>query len=148
MDALAPGDERRQLRVIDIKLTAQPSPGYFAEVALYSMALAGWLIDEGLDRQFVVVPDGAVWPGSHEASNLLKLRREAERKGLQPSADRLRDAIQEDLELVPFQVFALHVRRFLRFDVPRGAFDALVRTGVARRQPLFVLRVPGRRPAR
>ena len=117
-EVLASGDERRQLRVIDIKLTAQPSPGYFAEVALYSMALAGWLIDEGLDGQFVVAPDGAVWPGSHEASNLLKWQHDAKKKGLQPSPDQLRDAMQPDLELVPFEVFVLRVRRFLRFEVP------------------------------
>ena len=72
---LPANDLRRQLRVIDIKLTAHPSPGYFAEIAYYSMALAGWLIDQGLDQQFVVVPDGAVWPGSYEASNLLRLSR-------------------------------------------------------------------------
>src|SRR5207253_1249217 len=53
---LAPGDARRQLRVIDIKLTAQASPGYFGEVALYSMALAGWLLDQNLGNEFVVVP--------------------------------------------------------------------------------------------
>ena len=115
---LASGDERRQLRVIDIKLTAQPSPGYFAEVVLYSMALAGWLVDEGLDGLFVVVPDGAVWPGSHDASNLLKCQRDAESKGLQPTVGQLRDAMQEDLELVPFEVFVLRIRSFLRFDVP------------------------------
>jgi hypothetical protein len=53
---LPPGDSRHQLRVIDIKLTAQASPGYYGEVAFYSMVLVGWLIDEGLDNQFVVVP--------------------------------------------------------------------------------------------
>ena len=60
---------RRQLRVIDIKLTAEPS-AYFTEVVLYSMALAGWLEDEGLDEQFVVAADAALWPGSHDASAL------------------------------------------------------------------------------
>ena len=44
--SLAPGDSRLQLRVIDIKLTAEPSPSYFAEVAYYSDALAGWLDDQ------------------------------------------------------------------------------------------------------
>ena len=49
---------RRQLRVIEIKMTAEASPGYFAEVAYYSMALAGWLADRGLDQSYVVVPRG------------------------------------------------------------------------------------------
>ena len=71
------GDQRRQLRVIDIKLTAHPSPSYFAEVALYSMALAGWLFDRALEQDFVVVPNAAVWPGSHQASKLFRIQRQA-----------------------------------------------------------------------
>ena len=116
--SLAKHDSRRQLRVIDIKLTAQPSPGYFAEVVLYSMALAGWLEDEGLASQFVVVPDGALWPGSHHASALLRAQRKAERKGFTLTPAQQRDAMQKDLEPVPFEVFVLRVRWFLRVDVP------------------------------
>ena len=112
------GDQRRQLRVIDIKLTAHPSPGYFAEVVLYSMALAGWLVDRSLDRDFVVVPDGAVWPGSHEASNLFRVHQKAQQQGTNVTASQLRQAMEEDLEAVPFEVFVLTVRRFLQEDVP------------------------------
>ncbi len=36
-------DNRLQLRVIDIKLTANPSKSYFAEVVYYIMALTNWL---------------------------------------------------------------------------------------------------------
>ena len=111
-------DTRRQLRIIDIKLTAQPSPAYFAEVAFYSMTLAGWLEDQGLNRQFVVVPDGAVWPGSHQASALFKAQLEAEETGLTLSPGQLRGAMQQDLELVPLEVFVLRIRWFLRVDVP------------------------------
>ena len=112
------GDQRRQLRVIDIKLTAHPSPGYFAEVALYSMALAGWLVDCSLDRDFVVVPDGAVWPGSHEASRLFSVYQEAQSRGTRATTLQLRQAMEEDLESVPFEVFVLAVRKFLQNDVP------------------------------
>ena len=112
------GDQRRQLRIIDIKLTAHPSPSYFAEVALYSMALAGWLVDRSLDQDFIVVPDGAVWPGSHQASSLFKVHQRADIKGLQTSSSELWQAMQEDLEPVPFDVFVIRVRRFLQFDVP------------------------------
>ena len=117
-EAIVPGDQRRQLRVIDIKLTAHPSPGYFAEVALYSMALAGWLVDNALDGDFVVVPDGAVWPGSHQGSNLRMVHQRAVRQGITLGIDQLRGAMQEDLEPVPFEVFVLRVRRFLRHEVP------------------------------
>ena len=113
-------DTRCQLRVIEIKMTAEASPGYFAEVAYYSMALAGWLADQGLDQSYVVVPDGAVWPGSHDASNLLRVSRRLAAQGVTPTVDQLWDAMQEDLEAVPFQVFALRIRRFLQVDVPRA----------------------------
>jgi hypothetical protein len=116
---LSPGDQRRQLRVIDIKMTAQASPGYFAEVAYYSMALAGWLLDRRLDQQFVVVPDGAVWPGSHEGSNLLRAYRQFQQQGLTPNVQQLWGAMQQDLEPTPFEVFALRVRRFFQVELPR-----------------------------
>lgn len=112
------GDTRLQLRVIDIKLTAEPSPSYFAEVAYYSMALAGWLTDQSLDGQFVVVPIAAVWPGSHDASCLAVTYRRLVGTGATPTAADLHAALEEDLEPVPFEVFALRVRRFLQLDVP------------------------------
>jgi len=115
--ALPPTDSRRQLRVVDIKLTAQASPGYFAEVALYSMVLAGWLTDRRLDGEFVVVPRGAVWPGSHEASTLLRFSNQARQQGLTPAVAELWQAMQDDLEPVPFEVFALRIRRFLSVDL-------------------------------
>jgi len=118
--ALPHGDTRIQLRVIDIKLTAQASPGYFAEIALYCMALAGWLDDQGLASQFIVVPDGAVWPGAYEASHLLRHANRAQQQGLTPTTADLWHAMQSDLELVPFEVFALRVRRFFQFDIPHA----------------------------
>lgn len=120
LQVLPSGDTRRQLRVIDIKLTAQASPGYFAEVALYSMALAGWLLDQNLGNDFVVVPDGAVWPGSHEASNLVRFSNQSAQQGITPTVDQLWQAMQEDLEPVPFEVFALRIRRFLQVEVPQA----------------------------
>jgi DNA replication ATP-dependent helicase Dna2 len=113
-------DTRRQLRVIEIKMTAESSPGYFAEVAYYSMALAAWLVDQGLDQDYVVVPNGAVWPGSHDASNLLRVSRQLVAQGLTATVDQLWEAMQEDLEPVPFEVFALRIRRFLSVDVPQA----------------------------
>ena len=82
------------------------------------MALAGWLIDQRLDNTFVVVADGAVWPGAHEASNLVRVHREFVDQGATPTLTQLRDAMAEDLEPVPFDVFALCIRRFLQVDVP------------------------------
>ena len=112
-------DTRQQLRVVDIKMTAEASPVYFAEVAYYSMALSGWLADMGLDQTYAVIPNGAVWPGSHEASNLLRVSRRLAAQGETPTVNQLWDAMQEDLEAVPFEVFALRIRRFFRVDIPQ-----------------------------
>lgn len=115
---LPEGDNRLQLRIIDIKLTAEPSPSYFAEVAYYSMALSSWLIDQHLDQQFVVVPNAAIWPGSHEASKLTVFTREHAAQGLSPTLIQLHAALEEDLEQVPYEVFAFRVRRFLQEELP------------------------------
>lgn len=120
MYPLAANDTRTQLCIIDIKLTAEASPGYFAEVTYYDMTLAGWLIDVGLDQKYGVVPNAAIWPGSHETSNLLHVTREIADRGATPTFMQLWDAMWKDLEPVPFEVFALRVRRFLQIDVPRA----------------------------
>lgn len=117
---LAAGDTRPQLRVIDIKLTGDPARHYFAEIAYYAMTLSAWLVDAGLSDRYVVVPNGAVWPGSHEAARLTVLVREMERQARRPSAEQLRAAMREDLEEVAFDAFALRVRAFFRTDVPKA----------------------------
>ena len=112
-------DGRHQLRVIDIKLTAEPSPSYFAEVTFYTLGLAAWLIDEGLTDRFVVVPDAAIWPGSHEASELTRAVRRAATTGNSMTYRQMSDALELDLEPVPYEVFAFRVREFFRNDIPR-----------------------------
>lgn len=116
--SLSVEDRRLQLRVIDIKLTAEPSPGYFAEVTYYTMVLAGWLADNGLDHRFVVVPDGAVWPGSHEAAELTITHKRLTSGGEEPTYDQLREALARDLDPVPFEVFAYRLRRFFGEELP------------------------------
>jgi DNA replication ATP-dependent helicase Dna2 len=112
------GDERLQLRVMDIKLTSEPSASYQLEVSYYSMVLAGWLIDQGLDERFVVARDCAVWPGSHEASKLVQSLLEWQNQHHHPTYQEMLDALSEDLEVVPFEVFALRLKRILQETVP------------------------------
>lgn len=114
--ALLPNDNRLQIRVIDIKHTAEPSTSYFAEITYYMMALASWLVDEGLDDKFVVVA-GAVWPGSHDASALRKIYQEAVTQGMTLTVQQLNDALDKDLEENPFSVFASRLRRFFQVEL-------------------------------
>lgn len=112
------GDPRLALRVIDIKLTAEPSVPYFIEVTFYSMALAGWLADSNLLNQFYVLPAPTVWPGSHDASAIIRLQNEHRQCGSIPTTVDLLSALEEDLEQSEFGVFAPRLRRFLQQDLP------------------------------
>lgn len=115
---LEDGDQRLRLRVIDVKLTSEPGAHYFAEVVYYSMSLASWLIEEGLDDRFVVVAAPAVWPGSHEASNLYREQEAWRESGHQPTGEEMAAALEKDLELAPVDVFAPRLQRLLSRELP------------------------------
>ena len=117
---LEDGDQRIKLRIIDIKLTAEPSPSYFAEITFYSMALAGWLMDRGLNDRYIVVPDAAIWPGSHDTSCLVSTSRKIKDQGGVPSYNQIWEAMQEDLEKVPFEVFVGKIKHFFMTDLPKA----------------------------
>lgn len=117
VDELPQADERIQLRVIDIKLTSEPSPGYFAEVAYYAMVLAGWIIDNRLQDRFVVIPEPAIWPGSHDASSLITTYQESIQESIPISFTSLLGALENDLERVPFEVFVFRLRRLFRVEL-------------------------------
>jgi len=109
--AVLAGDQRIPLRVVDVKLTAEPSNAYYAEVVYYSMSLAGHLEDAGLDGVYFVAPNPAVWPGSHDAS-ALATEREAQRRNGRNEYNSLIRALEVDVELAPFGVFAPRLRHF------------------------------------
>ena len=118
--AVNPSDSRPGLRVIDIKLTAEPSRGHFAEVVYYACTLAGWLIDQGLSERFVVVDTVALWPGSHTGSALMSALRDASDQDREITDTERLAALETDLESVPFEVVALRLRRFLEADLRRA----------------------------
>lgn len=111
--------DRIPLRVVDIKLTAEPNASYFAEVTYYGMVLAAWLIDHGLDQTYYVTTDLAVWPGSHEGSTLVQKKREFKDQGVPHNFDDLLAALEEDLESVPFTVFSSRLQTFFEKDLPK-----------------------------
>ena len=110
-------DNRTPLSIVDIKLTAEASACYQAEVTYYSMALAAWLIDNNLQTQYFVVPMAAVWPGSHDASHVAQLNTRLRATGALPTTQALLNAWDEDLEYIPFGVFASRIRRFFHSDL-------------------------------
>lgn len=111
-------DTRLGLRIVDIKLTGEPSPSHFAELAYYQMTLAAWLEHTGRTDRFVVLKDAAVWPGKHEASEIRRLEAEDRRNGV-PDRDlsRYLEGFEKDLEFLPAEVVLGRVRRFLTVDL-------------------------------
>lgn len=118
LHTIAPGDKRLRLRLVDIKRTEDPSAGYFGETVYYAMALAGWLVDEGLDGDYIVVSDTAVWPGSHDDSSLSVQHQVWVKQNITPTSQQLFVALEDDLEVTPFESFAPRIRRFLQERVP------------------------------
>lgn len=110
-------DPRLALRIIDIKLTAEPSVPYFIEVTYYALALAAWLQDNALASQFYVLPEPAVWPGSHDASAIVRLQNERRAEGIAPTQAELFSALDDDLEVGEFGVFAPRLRRFFQEEL-------------------------------
>jgi hypothetical protein len=108
-------DDRQRLRVIDIKLLSEASPSYFAEVTLYSMILASWLKQNGLDSEYVVVPNAAIWSGTYNESELKRVYSK-EKNATLPHA--LWIAMQDDLEEAPIEAFVGAIRQFFMETVP------------------------------
>lgn len=111
------GDQRLALRVLDIKLTAEPSVPYFIEVTYYAMALAGWLRDNNFADRFFVLPQPTVWPGSHDASAIVRLHNEKHDQGTVPTKTETLVALEEDLEIGEFGVFCPRLRRFFQEEL-------------------------------
>lgn len=116
---LSPDDTRLRLRVIDIKLAAEPGAHYFAEVVYYSLTLAAWLAESAYSQQCVVVAAPAVWPGSYEASAIVAARAQIQRELREPTAEELAKALEDDIEIAPFDVFGPRLAQFFREDLPR-----------------------------
>ncbi|WP_412028724.1 AAA domain-containing protein [Deinococcus yunweiensis] len=119
-----PLDKRLRLRVLDIKLSSQPGAAYFGEVVFYSLALAAWLQEIGLDDRFVVLPNPGIWPGSYEDSALHRCLIADMTSGIPTSVMERLAALEADLETVDLETFAPSVRSFLERDLPRIAGSA------------------------
>ncbi len=118
LDRIGPDDRRLGLRIIDVKISGEPSPAHFSELAYYGMALAGWLQDTGRADRFVVLADAAIWPGAHDGSTMRHLQRE-DRANNVPVLDlqRYLAGLEADLEAMPPEVVLGRVQRFLAVDL-------------------------------
>lgn len=111
-------DTRLRLRVIDIKLAAEPGANYFAEVVYYAMTLSAWLHDNGYVDKFVIIAASAVWPGKYEASALVTERQKLIQRAEPVTLRVLAASLEIDIELVPFEMFSARLRRFFQDGLP------------------------------
>jgi DNA replication ATP-dependent helicase Dna2 len=111
----APADMRTGLRIIDVKMAEQPSPGHFVEIAFYAMTLASLLDEEGVSDRFCVLADAAIWPGKVQPDED-KIMREG-------SPDERIVAFHSMLRILPAKVVLPRVRSFLERDIGK-ALDA------------------------
>jgi hypothetical protein len=118
IERIGPEDLRLGLRIVDIKISGEPSPAHFAELAYYGMTLAGWLQDTGRTDRFAVLAEAAIWPGTHDGSTMHRYLLEDRAAGLPVLApDRYLGGFDADLENMPPEVVLGRVQRFLQVDL-------------------------------
>ena len=114
-------DGRLRLRVIDYKMSAEPGSHHWAELAIYSVALSCWLAHhQGLDGRnwgetYAVSAAPGIWSLSETGSELSDL---VARGPVPLDPARLTAAVEMEIEVAPFEVFAIRLRRFFREDLP------------------------------
>src|SRR5262249_643041 len=79
----------------------------------------GWLIENGFDDRFVVVAAPAVWPGRHDASELARQLAEWRGQAYAPTGEELIQALEKDLELAIFDIFAPRLRQLFTEELPK-----------------------------
>jgi hypothetical protein len=70
-------ETRRALSIIDVKHTSEANPSYSAEVALYAIFLANWVVDQGLHNEYFVTIRSSLWTrfkqGQSELDGLMSI---------------------------------------------------------------------------
>ena len=104
------GDDRLVLVVADAKHAVQPNPSYEAEVVLYALLLANWLVMHRLDGRFAVGAAPLLW--TRGGGGLAALAGGGE------AGARLR-AVEKALEPVNVAIHVQEIRRFVAARLPR-----------------------------
>ncbi|UKN02319.1 hypothetical protein K6119_02140 [Paracrocinitomix mangrovi] len=99
-----------ELHIIDVKMAAQASLKHFTEVTFYALALDAFIRENNLSDKYRVSARGLIWPGSHDVNEFRNLTRRFEAEG---NANPTLAALNDTLIPVPFEVYEVHVRRFL-----------------------------------
>ena len=116
-------ENRRALSVIDVKHTSEANPSYSAEVALYAIFLANWIVAQGLQNEYFVTIRSYLWTRFKQGQSALD--------GLMSSTSttsptQYLDALIADSEDANLRFYLPTVLHFFREDLLRviGIGDA------------------------
>lgn len=120
-------ETRRALSIIDVKHTGEANPSYSAEVALYALFLANWLVAKGLQNDYFVTIRSYLWTRFKQGQSALD---QCLTPGASPTTPKqCLDALIADSEDANLRFYLPTVLRFFREDLIRviaigdGAID-------------------------
>lgn len=111
---ILPGDDRQSLSIVDIKHAAQANPSYEAEVVLYGIFLANWLLERKLNTRFFVSAQLSLWTGGGATLDALQ---QALDDGLDDPLELL-TAARNEFSPINVPIYVQAVRRFFSEKLP------------------------------
>lgn len=109
------GESRLSIALVDVKHAQQANPSYEAEVALYGILLANWLVNNGLDQRFFVNSELCLWTGGGTRQDTFQ---QALATGTsEPSL--LLQAMRTELSSINLPIYVQAIRRFFAERLPR-----------------------------
>lgn len=110
-------ETRRALSVIDVKHTSEANPSYSAEVALYAIFLANWIVDQGLQNDYFVTTRSYLWTRFKQGQSELDALMSGSTSAVTP--DRYLAALIADSEDANLRFYLPAVLHFFREDLLR-----------------------------
>jgi len=119
---LAAGEQRLGLSLVDVKHAQDANPSYEAEVALYGVLLANWILDQGYSDRFFVSSQLFLWTRGGVAQGALQEALDQNERD--PAV--LMEAVRIELDPVNVPIYVQALRRFFGERLP-----SVIRTGNA-----------------
>lgn len=108
---ISDNDQRKAIRVIDMKATEKINVSYASEVVAYSLILASWIESRGLQDRFVVLACPAIWVKSHTLNFQVP--------NFSSSLDEKSQWVKEQTEIADANLYLPVILKFLQEDIPR-----------------------------
>ncbi|WP_011920312.1 DEAD/DEAH box helicase [Shewanella putrefaciens] len=109
-------ENRRALSVIDVKHTSEANPSYSAEVALYAIFLANWIVAQGLEGDYFVTTRSYLWTKFKQGQSVLDSLMSSSNRA---TPSQYVDALISDSEEANLRFYLPTVLHFFREDLLR-----------------------------